>query len=96
MGRAIVAPASPNIREVLTDGENAVLFDPIGPDGMLRAIDRLCNDGELRRRVADGARNTIVRKQLTWDSNARRVVELFDRLLHPGLPAIAPRDAPQA
>lgn len=96
MGRAIVAPASPNIREVLTDGENAVLFDPNGPDGMLRAIDRLCNDGKLRRRVADGARNTIVRKQLTWDSNARRVVELFERLLHPEPPAIAPRDAPQA
>jgi glycosyltransferase involved in cell wall biosynthesis len=96
MGRAIVAPASPNIREVLTDGENAVLFDPNQLDGMVRAIDRTCRDRELRLRVADGAKRTIGARKLTWDNNARRVVELFDRLLHPGLPAIAPRDAPQA
>jgi len=92
MGRAIVAPASPNIGEILTDGENAVLFDPEEADGMLRAIDRICGDVELRRRVADGARATIAQKKLTWDNNARRVVELFGRLLH-RLPAAAPRGA---
>jgi glycosyltransferase involved in cell wall biosynthesis len=96
MGRAIVAPASPNITEVLTDGENAVLFDPDRADGLLRAIERLCNDGELRRRVADGARNTIALRKLTWDHNARRVAELFDRLLRPGPRAIALRDTEQA
>lgn len=83
MGRAIVAPASPNIREVLTDGENAVLFDPNQSDGMSRAIERICSDAGLRRRVADGARKTIVRRKLTWDNNAERVVELFESLLHP-------------
>jgi glycosyltransferase involved in cell wall biosynthesis len=96
MGRAIVAPASPNIMEVLTDGENAVLFDPSQADGMLRAIERICSDGELRRRVADGARRTIARRKFTWDDNARRVVELLDRLVRPGPRAIAPRDARQA
>ena len=80
MGRAIVAPASPNILEVLKDGENAVLFDPDQADGMLRAIERICNDGELRRRIAEGARETIALRKLTWDNNARRVTELFDRL----------------
>jgi glycosyltransferase involved in cell wall biosynthesis len=84
MGRAIVAPASPNITEVLTDAENAVLFDPGRADGMLHAIERISNDGELRRRVADGARSTIVLRKLTWDNNARRVVELFERLLSSG------------
>jgi glycosyltransferase involved in cell wall biosynthesis len=96
MGRAIVAPASPNIMEVLTDGENAVLFDPGQADGMLRAIERICADGELRRRVADGARGTIARRKFTWDDNARRVVELLDQLVRPGPCVIAPRDARQA
>jgi glycosyltransferase involved in cell wall biosynthesis len=96
MGRAIVAPASPNITEVLTDGENAVLFDPDQTDGMLRAIERICSDGELRRRVADGARDTIVRRKLTWGNNAQRVVELFDRLLRTGPGATAPRGTEQA
>jgi glycosyltransferase involved in cell wall biosynthesis len=96
MGRAIVAPASPNIMEVLTDGENAVLFDPGQADGMLRAIERICADGELRRRVADGARGTIARRKFTWDDNARRVVELLDQLVRPGPCVIAARDARQA
>lgn len=96
MGRAIVAPASPNIMEVLTDGENAVLFDPGQTDGMLRAIERICTDAELRRRVADGARSTIARRRFTWDDNARRVVELLDRLVSPGARATTPRDARQA
>jgi glycosyltransferase involved in cell wall biosynthesis len=95
MGRAIVAPASPNITEVLTDGENAVLFDPDRADGMLRAIERLCNDGELRQRVAAGARNTIELRKLTWESNARRIVELFNRLLLQGPRAIVPGDTEQ-
>jgi glycosyltransferase involved in cell wall biosynthesis len=95
MGRAIVAPASPNITEVLTDGENAVLFDPDRADGMLRAIERLCNDGELRQRVAAGARNTIELRKLTWDGNARRIVELFNRLLLQGPRAVVPGDTEQ-
>jgi glycosyltransferase involved in cell wall biosynthesis len=84
MGRAVVAPASPNIREILSDGENAVLFDPEEADGMLRAIDRICTDGDLRRRVAEGAKTTIAQKKLTWDGNARRVAELFAGLVTPG------------
>lgn len=96
MGRAIVAPATPNIMEVLTDGVNAVLFDPDHADGMLRAIERICADGELRRRVADGARNTIVLRKLTWGNNAQRIAELFDLLLRPGPRTIAPRDSGQA
>lgn len=80
MGRAIVAPASPNIMEVLSDGENAVLFDPDRTDGMVRALDRVCGDGELRRRIAEGARNTIAERGLTWDHNAERVIEMFERV----------------
>jgi glycosyltransferase involved in cell wall biosynthesis len=91
MGRAIVAPATPNITEVLEDGENAVLFDPGRADGMLRAIERICNDGELRRRIADCARKTIATRKLTWDNNARRVVELFDGLIRSAPEVMAPR-----
>ncbi len=89
MGRSIVAPATPNITEVLVDGENALLFDPGRPDGMSRAIEKICADGELRRRIADGARNTIALRKLTWGNNAQRVVDLFERLLRftPGAPA---------
>jgi glycosyltransferase involved in cell wall biosynthesis len=93
MGRAIVAPATPNISEILTDGEDAVLFDPASPDGMRRALEKLLNDGELRRRIAEGARRTIERRKLTWGNNAQRVVDLFGRLLRSAPGAMPARGA---
>ena len=86
MGRAIVAPASPNIMEVLSDGKNAVLFDPDQADGMVLAIDRICNDDGLRCRVAAGAGATIALLKLTWTNNAQRIVKLFEQLARSGQP----------
>lgn len=80
LGRAILAPASENIREILTDGENAVLFPVSDPDGFRVALGRLCTDHELRARLAAKAAGSIIARGLTWDTNARRVIELFERL----------------
>ena len=43
-GRAIVAPDQENIREILRDGETALLFDPARPEAMWQAILRLAGD----------------------------------------------------
>ena len=80
LGRAIVAPDQPNIREVLTNGANALLFDPSDPETLAVTIDRLSCDAPLRARLADGARRTIVERGLTWARNAERVTELFESL----------------
>jgi len=74
-GRAIVAPDQPNIREVLRDGETAVLFDPSEPGAMWRAIRRLTTDAALRRRLGEAARAEIARRDYTWRGNAARVVD---------------------
>ncbi len=81
LGRAIVAPDQANIREVLDDGVNALLFDVNDPDGLTDAIDRLTGDAVLRERLARGARLSIAERGLTWTRNAERVVALFDELL---------------
>lgn len=81
LGRAIVAPNQPNVLEVLTDGENALLFDPAVSRSLFSAIDRMTADAALRQRLGEAARNTIVRRGLTWDRNAERVIALADRLL---------------
>jgi hypothetical protein len=59
---------------------NAVLFDPAEPGALVRAVKRLCEDEALRSRIAQGARDTITRRGLTWDNNALRVVQLFRAL----------------
>ncbi|SFU46973.1 glycosyltransferase family 4 protein [Pseudoduganella namucuonensis] len=81
LGKAIVGPDQPNIREILKEDHNAVLFDPGQPDGLARAVERLCLDAELRGKVARNARAAIGEQQLTWQANARRVVRLFEGLM---------------
>ncbi|HKQ25289.1 MAG TPA: glycosyltransferase family 4 protein [Burkholderiales bacterium] len=77
LGRPVVAPAQPNIMEILTDGEDALLFDPHDPLALGRAVERMCRDAGLRQRIGDAARRTIQSRRLTWADNAVRVAELF-------------------
>ncbi len=76
LGRAIVAPNMPNIREILTDGENAVLFDPNDKQAFAAAILRFSADQSLRSHIAGKAKATIIMQNLTWAHNAQRVIEL--------------------
>jgi glycosyltransferase involved in cell wall biosynthesis len=73
-GRAIVAPDQDNVREILRDGETALLFDPARPETLWQAISRLAGDTELRLRLGSAARAEIHRRDYTWAGNARRVI----------------------
>lgn len=80
-GRAIVAPGSPNVRELLTHGETALLC-PGGPNpsaGELSAgVLALARDPGLRARLGEAARRRILDRGLLWEENARRVEELVE------------------
>ena len=71
--RAIVAPDQPNIREILTHDQTALLFDPADPQSMWSAIERLVNDPALRARLGTAARAELERRDYTWTGNARRI-----------------------
>jgi glycosyltransferase involved in cell wall biosynthesis len=81
LGRAVVAPDMANIREIVTDGHDALLFDEHSPDAMNAAILRLAEDGALRTRLGAQARRTVDEKGLTWANNATRVVALAERAM---------------
>ena len=83
LGRAIVAPSQANIREVLQDGVNALLFDPEDEAGLVKAIQRLIEDPALRQRLALKAGATISERGLTWHANAQRVTQLARSLMPP-------------
>lgn len=81
LGRAIVAPDTENIREILTHEQDALLFDPAQADALEAALLRLASDGALRTRLGHSARETISEKSLTWDQNAERVVAIGRALM---------------
>jgi glycosyltransferase involved in cell wall biosynthesis len=74
-GRAIVAPDQPNIREILTDGETGLLFDPAHPDAVWPTVLRLAGDAALRARLGAAARAEVGRRRYTWADNAARLVQ---------------------
>jgi len=80
LGRAIVAPAQPNIMEILQNGENAILFDPDDPDGLSSSIELASENSLLRTKIAEGARNTIALQGLTWQNNAQRAIKIIVQL----------------
>lgn len=77
---ATIAPDQPNLREVLTDGRNALLVEPGDGDAMGAAILRLARDPALRRDLGAAARATIVDDEMTWRGNARRVVAAVESI----------------
>ena len=78
-GRPIVAPGSDNVRELLTDGETALLCpgdaNP-GVEDLQAAVLALARDPGLRQRMGAAARRQVREKGLYWEENARRVEEL--------------------
>lgn len=69
-----VAPDQPNLREVLTDGEDSLLFPPGNGDALNDALGRLASDDALRTRLGEASQRTIVDRDLTWEGNAKRVL----------------------
>jgi glycosyltransferase involved in cell wall biosynthesis len=75
-GRAVLAPSTPDIAELLVDGQNAVLVPPAQPEVAARALADLLADDTRRARLAAAALETG--KALTWDTRAEKL-EAFIR-----------------
>lgn len=78
LGKAVVAPRTANLLEILTDRQNAAMFDEAVPGSLAETLTRLCRDDDLRHRLSIASRETIDRLQLTWAWNAKRVVGLLN------------------
>jgi glycosyltransferase involved in cell wall biosynthesis len=72
----IVAPDQANIREVLTDEADALLFPPGDTERLAEALNRLASDPELRRRLGVAARKRLEETPLTWTGAARRIAAI--------------------
>ena len=77
-GAPIVASDLPTVREILEDGDNALLVSPEDPSALAAAIRRLhVNPG-----LADRLRRTAFEQvaSYTWDARAARIIEALGTL----------------
>lgn len=73
--RPIVASDLPSLREILRDGENAILVTPDDPDMLGAAVTRILNDQELAHRLACTARAEVEKR--TWLDRAELILEFL-------------------
>jgi len=79
---AIIAPNQPNIREILTHNENALLFDPQDFAAAEDEILQLVTDSVLRKKLGKSAKQTIKTARHTWRDNAERITEIAHTLIN--------------
>lgn len=78
LARPVIAPAKPNITEVVEDGSSALLTEPGSTDALIDAIRRLHGDRDLRERIATRGGALIEERGYDWRANARRVIEVAE------------------
>lgn len=78
--KAIVAPNTENIREVLEDGVTARLFAPDQPRDFLNVVQTLLKDSRARLELGRQARKALWERPFTWQENAKRIEKIIDRL----------------
>ena len=78
-GRPILAPALPDVGELLVDGENALLVPPDDTAAAAEALDRLLGDPALAERL--GGAGARLAEGFTWDARAAWIAEFLERRL---------------
>lgn len=78
-GRPILAPATPDISEILVDGVNACLVEPDEPARTVERLRTLLDNVESMNDLAEAALRTSTR--FTWESRAERVLRFISARL---------------
>ncbi|MHA7873298.1 MAG: glycosyltransferase family 4 protein [Hyphococcus sp.] len=81
LGKAIIAPDQANIREIVTDGEDAMLFTASDEKALHEALAGLVENCDARARLGACARAALDRRDYTWDGNAQRVERIAESIL---------------
>jgi len=95
--RAVVAPRRVAVQEVITDGQDGLLFSPGDEMDLARQLGRLLDDAPLRERIAEAGYDRV-RSRHPASAARRRMLEAYARLLPPSqwappAPAVSPIDA---
>ena len=74
MGRAVVAPRTDSIRDVIEEDVNGLLFSPGHAVELTAALSRLIGDSEVRRALGIAARRRIEQER-NWQRIAKDILE---------------------
>lgn len=73
-GKAIICSNMAQMSEILEHGKTAYMVEPGNIDELATAIKELMDDGNLRQRLGDNARDEVVQKY-TWDKHVDKILK---------------------
>jgi colanic acid/amylovoran biosynthesis glycosyltransferase len=79
-GTTVVSTLVSGIPELVENGREGLLVPPRDPPALARALGKLLDDGDLRRRLAEAARAKIVR-EFDAAHEASKLLKLFTRVI---------------
>lgn len=79
MGKCIVAPAQPNIQEILSHGQTGQLFQPGNKASFQAALQALLTDSRARSAMGANAYQAVLDRGYLWCENAKRAVNLISQ-----------------
>jgi glycosyltransferase involved in cell wall biosynthesis len=77
----IVGSNIDGVTEILNHNTNGTLFQAGDHIELARMLDKLIEDNELRLRIANEARRTIIKSELTWATCAEQYSHIFTSLV---------------
>ena len=78
--KAIVATRLPVVQEVLSEGEDALLFSPSKPSRLADCLLRLAGDEALRAQLGGNAREKVT-ERFQWSHANEALLEVYRGLL---------------
>jgi glycosyltransferase involved in cell wall biosynthesis len=75
-GTAVVGSDCGGIAEQIVDGVSGLLFPPGDARALAAALERLLDDPDLRRRIADGGRERV-RNDFQLETTCRELQDIF-------------------
>jgi glycosyltransferase involved in cell wall biosynthesis len=81
-GLPVIAARAGASHEVVTDGENGLLYEPGDPRSLVAACHRVLTDAGLRARLREGARRSAETKD--WEASTRVLRGYYEMALAAG------------
>lgn len=78
-GKPVVGANARGLKNLITHGEDGYLFQPGNPKSLSKYIDKLLEDGELRKKMGEKARKKA--EKFSTDRIGRKWIELYSTLL---------------
>ena len=76
MAKCVVAPDQPNIREIVEDGKNGLLFEARNAAELKSTLLRALRESEVRQSMGRNAFETVISRRFLWKDNAERALTL--------------------